>query len=172
DPCRSSYDSDFDVIGSMRSCLLAALLALIARADDLPRGQVIESVKCADDPSQSYALYLPSRYSPDRAWSAILAFDPGGRGKAPVERFHAAAEMYGYIVAGSNNSRNGSWQASSDAIQAMSSDVAARFHIDEKRIYTAGLWGGARVARQVALLTGRIAGVSASSAAYPDPIPR
>ena len=70
------------------------------------RGRLIEDLKCAADPSQGYALYLPSNYSPERAWSLILAFDPRDRGSAPVERFQAAAETYGYIVAGSNNSRS------------------------------------------------------------------
>jgi predicted esterase len=156
----------------MRRCLLMALAALTARAADLPLGQVIDDVKCEAEPAQSYALYVPSNYSLQRAWSVILAFDPGARGKNAVERFRAAAEKYGYIVAGSNNSRNASWQASAEAIRAMPSDVAARFHIDEKRVYTAGLSGGARVAMEVAMKTGRIAGVIASSAGYPDAVPR
>ena len=37
----------------------------------------------------------------------ILAFDAGDVGGGGVERYQAAAEQYGYIVAGSNNSRNG-----------------------------------------------------------------
>ncbi len=49
---------------------------------------------------------------------------------------------------------------------------AQRFTIDAKRIYTAGLSGGARVAMEVALGTDRIAGVIASSAGYPDSRPR
>src|SRR5205807_357211 len=139
--------------------VLVVLAALTACAAELPVGQVIDDVKCEADPAQSYALYVPSKYSPERAWPVIFAFDPGARGKNPVERFRAAAEKYGYIVAGSNNARNSSWQASSTAIRAMPSDVAARFSIDEKRVYTAGLSGGARVAMEVALGTGGIAGV-------------
>ena len=54
----------------------------------------------------------------------------------------------------------------------MSADLDARFHIDEKRVYTAGLSGGARVAMMVALGTGKIAGVIASSAGWPDAVPR
>jgi len=54
----------------------------------------------------------------------------------------------------------------------MAADVGARFRIDEKRVYTAGLSGGARVALGVALGTDRIAGVIASSAGYPDSKPR
>jgi len=161
-----------DLITSMRGYLLLALLAMAARAEELPRGRLIEDVKCAADPSQSYALYLPSNYSPERAWSLILAFDPRARGSAPVERFQAAAETYGYIVAGSNNSRNGSWETSMAAVRALSADLNARFRIDERRMYTAGLSGGARVALQAALGAKEIAGVIASSAGWPDATPR
>ena len=77
-------------------------------SQDVPRGRVIEAVKCAADPSQSYALYLPSTYSPDRAWPVLMGFHPGARGRAIVEKYRAAAEQYGYVVAGSNNSRNAS----------------------------------------------------------------
>ena len=61
-------------------------------------------------------LYLPPGYSESKRWPIVYAFDPGARGNVPVERYQAAAAKYGYIVAGSNNSRNGSWQVSTDAI--------------------------------------------------------
>jgi dienelactone hydrolase len=89
-------------------------------------------------------------------------------GQFPVQRFQQAAEKYGYIVAGSNNSRNGEWQSSLAAIRAMPADVTARFSIDLKRVYTAGFSGGARVAMHVAMTSGKIAGVIACSAGFPD----
>src|SRR5262245_44345184 len=150
--------------------LLTTVTALTAELP--PPGKIADDVKCVAEPSQSYALYVPSNYSPDRAWPVILAFDPGARGRIPVERYQAAAELYGYIVAGSNRSRNGSWSASEAAIRAMSQDVGARFSVNEKRVYTAGMSGGARVAMTVALGTNRIAGVIASSAGFPDSRPR
>jgi hypothetical protein len=151
---------------------LLLLGAQLAMAADLPRGQIILDVRCTADDTESYALYLPSAYSPDRAWPAIFAFDPGARGRVPVERYQAAAEQYGYVVAGSNNSRNGSWEVSTRAARAMILDVGARFHIDERRVYTAGMSGGSRVAMGVALGSKGIAGVIASSAGFPDSTPR
>ncbi|HEY2382010.1 MAG TPA: hypothetical protein VGK48_12595 [Terriglobia bacterium] len=133
----------------------------------LPVGQILPDVKCAADASQSYALYLPSNYTADRAWPVILGFDPGGRGGNAVERYQAAAEQYGYIIAGSNNSRNGSPETGK-AAASMANDVFSRFRIDPKRVYTAGMSGGARVAFSVALSSFKIAGVFASSAGYPD----
>lgn len=138
----------------------------------MPRGQIVDEVKCATDPAQSYALYLPSNYSPDRAWSLLVAFHPAARGRAMVETYRAAAETYGYILAGSNNSRNGPWQVSGASVEAMSADLGRRFAIDPKRFYLTGLSGGARVAMGVAAGTKAIAGVIASSAGYPDNQPR
>lgn len=139
---------------------------------ETPRGQIVAEVHCAADPAQSYALYLPSAYTADREWPVIFAFDPGGRGLNPVERYQAAAEKYGYIVAGSNNSRNGDWEVTKAAVAAMTSDIAARFNISQKREYVAGMSGGARVALGVGLSSPAVAGVIASSAGYPDNTPR
>ena len=89
-----------------------------------------------------------------------------------VEKFQAAAEQYGYIVAASNNSRNGPYAVSQAAAQAMSTDTSQRFNIDPQRVYLAGMSGGARVATGIALGKNNIAGVIASSAGYPDSQPR
>src|SRR6188508_3236984 len=93
-----------------------------ALAAGLPAGQIIDSVACAADDSQTYALFVPADYTPTRAWPVIFAFDPGARGRTPVERYQAAATQYGFIVAGSNNSRNGSPEFVK-AVQAMTTDV-------------------------------------------------
>ena len=154
--------------------LLAATLTpgISARPQDLPRGQIIDSVTCLAEPAQSYSLYLPSTYSPDRSWPFLMGFHPGARGRAIVDTYRAAAEQYGYIVAGSNNSRNGSWEVSGRAVEAMSRDLGQRLAINAARVYLTGHSGGSRVALQVALTNKQIAGVIASSAGYPDVRPR
>jgi len=153
--------------------LLAAIAgAPAARAQDLPRGTIIADVTCIDDPTQSYALYVPSTYSPAHAWNLLLGFHPAARGRAIVEKYRDAAEQYGYIVAASNTSRNGPMAPSAASVRAMSLDVGQRFAIDADRLYLTGLSGGARVAMQVALGKNNIAGVIASSAGYPDAKPR
>lgn len=151
-----------------RSAVALLMAAAAARAADLPTGQIVDSVECTLDHAQHYALYLPTNYTPSRKWSVILAFDSQARGRVPVERYQQAAEKYGYIVAGSLNSRNGPWEVSLNAAKAMTTDVKARFSIDPKRMYTAGMSGGARVAMKVALESREIAGVFASSAGFPD----
>ena len=92
---------------SNTSLAIAALVLSVypwSAAAQLPqRGTVVERVACAADPAQTYALYLPSAYSPDREWSLLLAFHPAALGRVMVEKYQAAAERYGYIVAASNN---------------------------------------------------------------------
>jgi len=73
--------------------LIAAVVGIsAARAQDLPRGTIIDEVKCVADATQSYALYLPSGYSPDRKWNLLIAFHPAARGRLMVEKYQAAAE--------------------------------------------------------------------------------
>ena len=112
----------------------------------LPAGVVIERVETAANPQQSYALYLPSRYSPDRQWPVLYCLDPLARGRVAVERFAHAAERAGVIVVGSNNSRNGPTEPVRDALVAMVQDTHERFSIDDSRAFAAGYSGGARMA--------------------------
>lgn len=141
--------------------------------DDLPRGAVIEKVVCQKDNAQSYALYLPSNYTPEKKWAVLYAFDPFANGKAPVEIFRDAAEQFGFIIIGSNNSQNNTGaEKLSEIITAFWTDTHARFSIDERRAYAVGLSGGARVANYFAAsCRGCIAGVIACSATFTPNFP-
>jgi poly(3-hydroxybutyrate) depolymerase len=140
-----------------------------APSESLPKGQIIDKVVCTKSPEQSYALYLPSTYDAARKWPILYAFDPGARGKLPVAQFKDAAEKYGWIVVGSNNSRNGSGQSSVDAWNAINNDVAERFSIDERRAYATGFSGGARMALFFAVRCNEcLAGVIAGGAGFPS----
>jgi len=101
----------------------------------------------------------------------ILAFDPGARGKVPVELFRAAAEKYGYMVAGSNDSQNGPRRDQAAAAVAMMDDVQRRFVLDPARIYAAGFSGGARMAGLVGFLCHDcVRAVIACGAGLPQPL--
>ncbi|HSB11144.1 MAG TPA: hypothetical protein VLM38_16770 [Blastocatellia bacterium] len=169
----------FSIAFSSRVLMAAAALTafhILVRAtvaagisEDPQPGRLIERVVCKNNPEQSYALYLPSTYSATRKWPLIAAFDPAARGGLPVERFKEAAERYGYIVCGSHNSRNGPLRPSADAAKAMLTDVAARFAIDEKRVYLTGFSGGARAATGIALwLSGSVTGVIGCGAGFAE----
>ena len=156
----------------MRLSVTVVLLAhsaahAITQTDSIPRGQIVERIETLNDSSQSYALYLPSNYTPDRKWPVLYAFDPGARGRTPVERFKEAAEKYGWIVLGSNNSRNGPWSVSVNAWNAMLRDTHQRFAIDDERSYATGFSGGARVAVRIAIGCKCLAGVIANGAGFP-----
>ncbi len=158
----------------VRSFLAAAFLQfappdLSTQAQShLPTGQVIEQVLCQSDAKQSYALYLPPRYTAERKWPIIYGFDPAARGLRPVELFKEAAERYGFIVVGSNNSRNRPDVPLGEIIQTLWADTHERFALDEKRVYATGLSGGARVALSLARsIPDQLAGVIACGAGSP-----
>lgn len=137
------------------------------QTETIPKGQIVERIAALNDTSQSYALYLPSNYAPDRKWPVLYAFDPGARGRVPVERFKEAAEKYGWIVVGSNNSRNGPWELVVNAWNAMQIDTHQRFAVDDQRMYTTGFSGGARAAVRIAVGCKCLAGVIAAGAGFP-----
>src|ERR1700704_6670228 len=140
----------------MRRCLFIFILSFatsgfcFASQAQIPApGEVHASVAELADPSNSYALYLPSNYSQARRWPLLLVFDPFARGETSVKLFHEAAEKYGFIVAGSNNSRN--FQDPSVAIRLLAADIKEHYATDPRRLYVTGLSGGARVASSLAL---------------------
>lgn len=147
--------------------VLLAHSAAYAQIDSIPKGQIVERIEALNDSTQSYALYLPSNYTPDRKWPILYAFDPGARGRVPVERFKEAAEKYGWIVVGSNNSRNGPWELAVNAWNAMQKDTHQRFAIDDERLYATGFSGGARVAVRIAVACKCLAGVMGNGAGFP-----
>jgi predicted esterase len=151
--------------------VLAVALALPARGQTGLAGRVLEKVTCEADDAQSYALYLPSHYDASRRWPIVYCFDPRARGARAIEPFRDGAEKFGYILVGSNNSRNGPFAANKTAIDAMLRDTQTRLAVDPRRIYTAGLSGGARVAVAVAL-SGLTQGVIACSGGFPGEIPK
>lgn len=151
------------------SFLLVLALSCCALAQVFPTGKIIEKVTARKDPGQSYALYLPAGYTPEKRFPTIYAFDPGARGPFAVERYKEAAEKYGYIVIGSNNSRNGPGVPLAEILNTLLEDTQTRFSIDASRVYTTGFSGGARVAGLVAFsLKGQIAGVIACGAGFPS----
>jgi hypothetical protein len=144
-----------------------------ASGQQIEAGKVISHLVCLNDTNHSYALYLPSYYynSDQEEWPVIYAFDASARGVLPVELFTEAAEKYGYIIAGSNVSENGPWEPILRAAEKRLKDTEARFKIDQKRRYTTGFSGGARVATTLAVLYGTFAGVIGCGAGFSNNYP-
>ncbi|HOW84527.1 MAG TPA: hypothetical protein P5119_04140 [Candidatus Aminicenantes bacterium] len=142
------------------AAVAATLLPLLARGQGFPAGRTVDRVACLADPERSYALYLPSSFDPGKTWPVLVLFDPGARGAVAIEAFRAAAEARGWVLAASNDSRNGPFRDSGLAAMALWADLRARLPVDAKRIYAAGFSGGARVASAFSRFIGRpIAGI-------------
>ncbi len=137
--------------------------------DNPENGVVAAKVSCLKDRAVNYALYVPSGYDSTKAWPLIIAFDSHADGMQPVTLFKDEAEKYGYIVAGSNNSKNGTpWASTEGYYSSMLTDLSTRYNIDHSRIYTAGFSGGSRVASTLAIQRGGIAAVLGFSAGFPN----
>ena len=132
----------------------------------LQTGVILPRVTATKQPEQSYALYLPTQYAPEKRWPIVYAFDPGARGSVPIESMKEAAQRHGYILVGSNNSRNGSWKIEAEAAEAIVQDTHARLSIDDRRVYLAGFSGGGRVAAQIAQVCKCAAGVLLNGAGF------
>jgi predicted esterase len=155
-----------------RALPLAALLASPAVAAEppaFPRGEIVPSVPVSGNPGQSYALYLPSNYTPDRLWPILYVLDARRGGPRAAEVFRAGAERYGYILASSNNSESDTaMETTFQAVRAMWADTHARFPVDDRRVYAAGYSGTVRIACTLAFLApGTIAGIIGAGAGFP-----
>jgi predicted esterase len=162
--------------GACVSAALAVVLVLAlfgaaqgVRAEEFAKGTVVPRVECQSEKGHTFALYLPQAYTPERAWPVVFCFSPDAQGDVPVRLLAPAAERYGYILAGSNNSKNGSLDVIRKAQAVLWKEVNARFPVDPKRSYGAGFSGGARAALYLALShPDRFAGVISCGAFWAE----
>jgi pimeloyl-ACP methyl ester carboxylesterase len=132
------------------------------------KDQITDTVRCPDAIGQSYALYRPAQYDNKKSWPVILIFDPSARGRTGVSTFIEAGRKYGFILACSNNSRNGPLGDNFTAAAAILQDVEERFTVDQRRIYAAGFSGGSRFAMAFAVKEKKISGVIGCGAGLPN----
>jgi dienelactone hydrolase len=160
----------------LRATVFAAVVGgftgLLGAEERLAPGTLTERVACRSDPSQTYTVYLPSSYSTERKWPALLIFDPRGRGTFAAELFRAGAERYGWLLLSSDNTRSdGPFEPNAKAVAAMGPELQ-RFAVDEKRIYAAGFSGTVSLAWAVARQSAGLAGVIACGAPVTDKVTR
>jgi pimeloyl-ACP methyl ester carboxylesterase len=143
-------------------------LSLLCSTGLLAQAQMTDTVRCQTDPTQSYALYVPPKGAA-AALPVIYLFDPHGAGILPVKKYKALADAYGFILVGSNNSKNGNdWPTTESIWQHLADDTRGRLKMDMRRIYTVGFSGGAKVASYIAIQHPGVAGVIAGGAGLPD----
>jgi predicted esterase len=147
-------------------------LACGAAAQDFTPGWTPRHASRTDS-TQTYSLYLPPNYSPERKWPLLLVFDPRGRSMLAAQRFTAAAERHGWIIVSSDNTvSDGPWEPNARALRALWPEVHTRFAVDPRRIYAAGFSGGAIVAWYLAQFGAPpLAGIIACGGRPADEIP-
>lgn len=151
----------------MIKTLIAGLLLLGYAAAPVD-GQGIREITCKADPSQTYALYVPAR-GDRQPLPVVYFFDSHGVGSLPLRKYKTLADVYGFILIGSNNSRNGNdWTTTGKIWDRLYADTRSRLKIDGNRMYTCGFSGGAKVAGFVAIQHPLIKGVIANGAGLPD----
>ena len=147
-------------------CLfIASMLSISLLAQSL--GQVADTVICQHNKSQFYSVYLPSNYTPDKKWPIVYFFEPAARGSLPVKLYADVAEELGYILACTYNSRNGSYDQSFKAADALFTDTGNRFSIDFDKVILSGFSGGSRLALSIAVVSKAAHGVIGVGAAQP-----
>jgi len=140
----------------------------VGQVVDQGAGKVIDKISCLADASQSYALYIPVR-GDRQPLPVVYFFDSHGVGSLPLRKYKALADAYGFILVGSNNSRNGNdWPTTAAIWDRLFADTRKRLKINEQRIYTGGFSGGAKVASYIAIEHPQIKGVIAGGAGLPD----
>lgn len=139
--------------------------------DSFETGKLIPNVACKNNASISYALYIPAR-AINKVSPVIFFFDPHADGALPLYKYKGLADKYGFILIGSNNSKNGNDYSTADNIWSnLFDDIHNRIKIDSNQVYTCGFSGGAKVAGYIALQHHFIKGVIANSAALPEGTP-
>jgi predicted esterase len=108
------------------------------------------SIMRCDDNIHSYAVRLPSDYGQKESYPVLFCFDPGGDGNAAVRNFAFASDLYGWIVVGSLDAKNGPWKPILKAQEAMLKDIKNRYTVDQDKYYAAGFSGGAGMSYTIA----------------------
>lgn len=164
------------LVSALRVALILPYLGMTTgflAAQEFSPGTWTEEVVCRTDPEQRYALYLPPGYTPERSWPTLIVLDARGRAMTAAERFEAAAERFGWIVASSYGTESdSSWEPNRRALAAMLPDLESRVSLDLRRQVFAGFSGTARIVWALAVdAPGMVDGVIAASGGTSDTRP-
>ena len=99
--CNLSKDNPIEKINKADSLRSATQIK-----NDFPSDSVIENILCEKNNQFSYAVFLPKNYQGNKGWPVILFFDPHAAGDLPLKKYRSIANEFGFILAGSNSSKN------------------------------------------------------------------
>ena len=167
--CDSPVDADKNIVLSELQSQQQISTEKFITDSSLVIGELNKNVSCKNDPQISYALYVPATQNTNKKFPFILFFDSHAKGTLPVLKYRNLADKYGFIIAGSNNSKNGMTTESTTKIgRSIIEDMLTRLPIDSRRIYAGGFSGGARVAIALAETDSRVKAVIGCSAGLPQ----
>ncbi len=146
--------------------LFVTIFGYAQNKQSLQTGVIIDSVKIATAPTESYAIYFPKKYDAKNPMALVFIFDPAARGKKGIEPFILAAETYHYILVCSNTSKNGSIEKNVAIASRLFDNVLQTYAVDTSQLYVAGFSGGARLASFFGISTGAFQGVIACGASF------
>lgn len=147
------------------SFLLVVGFALNAQ-NTYQKATIIDSIPITGTNNESFALFLPKSYSPDKPSSILFIFEPAARAALGIRQFIPVSEKYGHILVCSNNSRNASYERNFAIANNLFSHVFSQFNIKEDEMYASGFSGGSRLAAAIASLTDQFAGVVGCGAGF------
>ncbi len=131
-----------------------------------PKAGSFSGLSTRQDPANTYTLYLPNSYDPEKLYPVVVFFDAHGNGRLPMEKYKALADKWNFIFAGSNSSRNG--MPSNETMRignTLIDDLQQTLPVDPKKILLCGFSGGARVAAMIGTMREDVKGIICNSAA-------
>jgi len=142
----------------------------LAQEYRITKGGITDSLPIPSKAGESYVLYTPSNYSPEKNWPIVFVFDPKGRGVTTANLFRTAAENQNYLIASSNiDLKSKPIDSIINTASAMMNTVLTSFPIDSEMVYTAGMGEGAQVSSALALIYKEMAGVMAIGNSFVNP---
>ena len=146
------------------------LVNLNAQEYRIAKGGVTDSLPIPGEPDETYALYAPRDYTPEKEWPIIFTFDPLGRGNKTASLFRLGAENQNYIIASSNiDLKAKPIDSIIKVATAMMNGVLQALPIDPGQVYTAGMGEGAQVSSALAHIYKNMAGVMAIGNSFVNP---
>lgn len=136
-----------------------------------PKPGTISDYSCANDGSNVYSVYLPQKYDAAKQWPVIIFFDAHGNGHLPLGKYKSVADKWGFVLIGSNSSKNG--MPGNETVRignGLVDEVKRVLPVDGNEIMLCGFSGGARVAAAVAAGRNDLKGVICNSAAPQAPL--
>ncbi len=136
--------------------------------NSIETGKIVNNQHSSTDTNTNYCYYLPQAYNGSDKLPIIFFLDPHANGSEPIKKYADLANKYKYILVASNNVKNGMpGNISMSEFQQMIQEAQHRFVFDEKRMFTAGFSGGAKLAMVFAQQLPEIIGVAACGGSIP-----